>query len=51
MKKVPILLLIGILLSPVNPAFAHRIRSKIHGPGGTWAWEADIPHSHPRRPV
>ena len=49
MKKALLLALL-LSLSFAGSADAHRRRSKIHGPFGSWTWGADIPHYHTPRP-
>lgn len=51
-KPSSLLLLASFLLAltMATPAEADRRRSKIRGPGDTWTWGPDIPHTHPRNP-
>ncbi len=45
---VAIALILGSsLVISAGEAEAHRKRSKIHGPFGSWTWGPDIPHIHP----
>ena len=49
MKKIGIaaLTIVMLLSTSMQEASAHRKRSKIHGPFGSWTWGPDIPHIHP----
>ncbi len=49
MKKILLALLTAsVLLGAVaGEADAHRKRTKIRGPFGSWTWGPDIPHFHP----
>ena len=48
MKKALIALAaLTILAGAVAPVEAHRKRSKIRGPLGSWTYGPDIPHYHP----